>query len=187
MNRLARAPAAARLHARKGWHVYIAGAKRKTMTTSHVEAEIRKAVFIRLSPGTDLIAGIAGACRERGIRAASIASCIGSLRRASFFVVVPMDNSVGGGYSDPVRLDAPLEILSAQGTIGEEETGEIFVHLHAALSDAQGVVHGGHLIQGKCPVLITSEIVLLPLSGVRLRRTYDPEVKMPILKPATDD
>jgi hypothetical protein len=29
--------------------------------------------------------------------------------------------------------------------------------------------------------------VLLPLYGVRLKRTYDPEVNMPILKPATDD
>jgi len=157
------------------------------MTTLHAEAEIRKAVFIRLSPGTDLIAGIAGACRERGIRAASIASCIASLRRASFFVVVPMDNPAGGGYSDPVHLETPLEIVSAQGTVGEEENGEVFVHLHAALSDSQGKVHGGHLIRGTCPVLITSEIVLLPLHGVRLKRAYDPEVNMPILKPAAFD
>jgi predicted DNA-binding protein with PD1-like motif len=157
------------------------------MSTLHAEAEIRKAVFIRLSPGTDLITGIAGVCREHGIRAASIASCIASLRRASFFVVVPMNNRAGGGYSDPVHLEAPLEIVSAQGTVGEEENGEVFVHLHAALSDSQGMVHGGHLIQGTCPVLITSEIVLLPLYGVRLKRTYDPEVNMPILKPATDD
>jgi predicted DNA-binding protein with PD1-like motif len=157
------------------------------MTTLHAEAEIGKAVFIRLSPGTDLITGIAGVCREQGIRAASIACCIASLRRASFFVVVPMNNRTGGGYSDPVHLEAPLEIVSAQGTVGEEENGEVFVHLHAALSDSQGMVHGGHLIQGTCPVLITSEIVLLPLYGVRLKRTYDPEVNMPILKPATDD
>lgn len=157
------------------------------MTTLHAEAEIGKAVFIRLSPGTDLITGIAGVCREHGIRAASIASCIASLRRASFFVVVPVDDRIGGGYSDPVHLEAPLEIVSAQGTVGEEENGEVFVHLHAALSDSQGMVHGGHLIQGKCPVLITSEIVLLPLRGVHLKRTYDPEVNMPILKPATCD
>jgi hypothetical protein len=158
----------------------------KTMTTLHAEAEIRKAVFVRLSPGTDLITGIAEVCRGRGIRAAAIASCIASLRRASFFVVVPMDNCTGGGYSEPVHLEAPLEIVSAQGTIGEEEDGEVFVHLHAALSDSQGIVHGGHLIQGACPVLITSEIVLLPLQGVRLKRTQDPEVNMPILKPAPE-
>ena len=156
------------------------------MTTLHAEAAINKAVFIRLSPGTDLITGIAGVCREHGIRAASIAGCIASLRRPSFFVVVPMGNRIGGGYSDPVHLEAPLEIVSAQGTVGEEESGEVFVHLHAALSDSQGMVHGGHLIQGACPVLITSEIVLLPLCGVRLKRTHDPEVNMPILKPCPE-
>lgn len=156
------------------------------MTMLHAEGEIGKAVFVRLSPGTDLLTGIAEVCRDRGIRAASIASCIASLRRASFFVVVPMDNRTGGGYSEPVHLEAPLEIVSAQGSVGEEENGEVFVHLHAALSDSRGIVHGGHLIQGACPVLITSEIVLLPLQGVRLKRTQDPEVDMPILKPCAE-
>lgn len=149
----------------------------------HAEAEIRKAVFIRLSPGTDLISGIAAACRERGIHSACVASCIASLRRASFLVVVAKDNRVGGGYSDPVHIETPLEIVSGQGSIGETTGGELFVHLHAALSDARGRVYGGHLIQGQCPVLITSEIVILPLEAVRLQRIYDPEVDMPILKP----
>lgn len=154
------------------------------MASLHAEAEIKKAVFIRLSPGTDLISGIAAVCRERGIRSACIASCIASLQRASFLVVVPKENKVGGGYSEPVHLEDPLEILSGQGSIGETENGEVFVHLHAALNGAQGRAQGGHLIQGRCPVLITSEIVLLPLEGLRLMRSYDPEADMPILKPA---
>jgi predicted DNA-binding protein with PD1-like motif len=153
------------------------------MTILHAEAEIRKTVFIRLSPGTDLIAGIAAVCRDRGIRSACVASCIASLRRASFFVVVPQENRVGGGYSEPVHLEAPVEILCGQGSIGETENGEIVVHLHAAMSDGQGKVYGGHLIQGRCPILITSEIMILSLDGVRLKRMYDPEVDMPILKP----
>jgi predicted DNA-binding protein with PD1-like motif len=154
------------------------------MAILHAEAEIRKAVFIRLSPGTDLISGIASACRERGLRSACVVSCIASLRRASYFVVVPQENRVGGGYSEPLHVEVPVEVLSGQGSIGETENGEIFVHLHAALSDGQGRVLGGHLIQGRCPVLITSEIVILPLDGAGLKRSYDSEVDMPILKPA---
>ena len=154
------------------------------MTTLHAEAEIRKAVFVRLSPGTDLISGIAAVCRQRGIHSACIASCIASLRRASFFVVVPKDNRLGGGYSEPVQIETPMELVSGQGSIGETVEGELFVHLHAALSDARGRAYGGHLIQGQCPVLITSEIVILPLDAVHLKCIYDPEVEMPILKPA---
>jgi hypothetical protein len=150
------------------------------MTISHTQTEVRQAVFIRLSPGTDLITGIADVCRRRGIRA----GCIASLRRASFFVVVPMDNETGGGYSDPRHLAEPVEVVSGQGTIGEEENGETFVHLHAALSDSQGHVHGGHLIPGTCPILITSEIMILPLEGIRLVRTFDADAGMAVLKPA---
>jgi predicted DNA-binding protein with PD1-like motif len=157
------------------------------MTTSHSQTEVRQAVFIRLSPGTDLITGIADVCRRQEIRAGAIASCIASLRRASFFVVVPMDNATGGGYSDPRHLTEPVEVVSAQGTIGEEENGEPFVHLHAALSDSNGHVHGGHLIPGTCPILITSEIVILPLAGIRLVRTFDADAGMPVLKPTAMD
>lgn len=157
------------------------------MTISHTQTEVRQAVFIRLSPGTDLVTGIADVCRRRGIRAGCIASCIASLRRASFFVVVPMDNATGGGYSDPNHLTEPVEIVSAQGTIGEEENGETFVHLHAALSDFQGHVHGGHLIPGTCPILITSEILILPLAGIRLVRAFDADAGMPVLKPTAMD
>jgi hypothetical protein len=162
----------------------MAGAKIGAMATLHAEAEIRKAVFIRLSPGTDLISGIATVCRERGIHSACVASCIASLRRASFLVVVPKDNRLGGGYSEPVHIETPIELISGQGSIGEATGGELFVHLHAALSDARGRAYGGHLIQGQCPVLITSEILILPLDGVRLKRIHDPEVEMPILRPA---
>ncbi len=135
----------------------------------------------------DLVTGIADACRRRGIRAGAIASCIASLRRASFFTVVPMDNKTGGGYSDPRHLTEPVEVVCGQGTIGEEQNGETCVHLHAAFSDSQGHAHGGHLIPGTCPVLITSEIVILPLEGIRLVRTFDADADMPLLKPAAMD
>jgi uncharacterized protein len=153
------------------------------MTALHADTDAGPAVFVRLSPGTDLITGIEGVCRARGIRAGTIVSCIASLRRASFFVVVPMDNAVGGGYSEPVHLEAPVEIVSAQGSIGEEADGGLFVHLHAAVADPHGHAHGGHLLRGRCPILITSEIVILPFTRLRLVRTHDPEVGMPILKP----
>jgi len=97
-----------------------------------------------------------------------------------------MDNAVGGGYSEPVHLEAPVEIVSGQGSIGEEAEGGVFVHLHAALGDGRGAAHGGHLLRGRCPILITSEIVILPFTGLRLVRTHDPDAGMAILKPIAD-
>jgi predicted DNA-binding protein with PD1-like motif len=156
------------------------------MPILHTATDVAPAVFVRLPPGTDLITGIEEVCRARAIRAASIVSCIASLQRASFFVVVPMNNAVGGGYSEPVHLDAPVEIVSGQGSIGEETDGGVVVHLHAAMGDARGAAHGGHLLRGCCPILITSEIVVLPFTGLRLVRTHDPEAGMAILKPIAD-
>jgi hypothetical protein len=153
------------------------------MDIAHTQGRVGEATFVRLPPGTDLLAGITAACRRRGIRAGSIVSCIASLRRAAFFVVVPMDTPTGGGYSEPRRIEAPVEIVCGQGTVGEEETGEAYVHLHAALSDADGRLHGGHLIPGHCPVLITAEILILPLEGARLVRSHDDEAGLPLLKP----
>lgn len=153
------------------------------MDIEHAQGKVGEATFVRLSPGTDLLEGIAEACRLRGIRAGCIASCIASLRRAAFLVVVPMDTPTGGGYSDPRRIEAPVELVCGQGTVGEEESGEVYVHLHAALSDAAGRLHGGHLIPGGCPVLITAEIVILPLEGARLVRRADARAGLPLLKP----
>ncbi len=153
------------------------------MTAHHAATDHGPALFVRLTPGTDLISGIEEVCREREIRSGAIVSCIASLRRASFFVVVPMANAAGGGYSDPVHLESPVEIVSASGCNGTEEDGTLFVHLHAAVADSQGRAHGGHILRGRCPILVTSEIVILPFTDLRLVRSHDPEAGMPVLKP----
>ncbi|MEW5910103.1 MAG: PPC domain-containing DNA-binding protein, partial [Thermodesulfobacteriota bacterium] len=118
-----------------------------------------KPVVIRLHPGTDIIEGISEVCKELNIQSGSITTCIGSLQRASFFSVVPMENKLGGGYSRPISIQSPLEIISAQGSIGTDENDNLFIHIHGVLNDSNGNAHGGHLIKGECPVLITSEIL----------------------------
>ena len=140
-------------------------------------------VMARLSPGTDVIEGIAEVCRQQGIKSGSITTCIGSLQRASFFVVVPMENKLGGGYSDPIVLPGPVELISAQGTVGMDDQGSLFIHLHGVLSDSSGRSHGGHLIAGACPVLITCEVVIGCFEGLQAAHRLDPEVEMKVLIP----
>ncbi len=140
-------------------------------------------VMVRLLPGTDVIEGIAEACRQHGIQSGSITTCIGSLRRASFFVVTPMDNPLGGGYSEPICLPGPVELISSQGTIGRDEAGNLFIHLHGAISDSAGRTHGGHLIAGACPVLITCEVMIGIFDGIKAVHRHDAEAAMKVLIP----
>ncbi|MBA7713648.1 hypothetical protein ES703_122654 [subsurface metagenome] len=56
--------------------------------------------------------------------------------------------------------------------------------MHGVLSDKDGNVHGGHLIKGKNPVLVTCEIMISHVEDVRMIRTYDPEIEMKVLVPS---
>jgi predicted DNA-binding protein with PD1-like motif len=145
---------------------------------------LSKAVMIRVLPGSDLLEGIEQACKETEIRAGMVVSCIGSLKKASFLFVVPAQNKVGAQYGDPLVLEGPLEFLGAQGTVGLEESGDVFVHLPGLASDKDGTVHGGHLVKGECPVLITCEVAITPVEGVRLVRRMDPKVGWKVLFPS---
>jgi predicted DNA-binding protein with PD1-like motif len=137
-----------------------------------------RAVIVRVLPGLDVIEGITEVCERLGITSGAITSCIGSLQRASLMIAVPLDNKVGAGYSEPITLEGPLELLSGQGTIGQEEEGEITIHMHGVMSDKEGHVHGGHLVKGENPVLITCEVMVSQIEGIRIAKGYDQEVDM---------
>jgi len=153
------------------------------MTIQFSTARIPRAVMIRVKPGNDLIQGIEEACEILGIRSGVITCAIGSLQKASFMYLVPFGTRMGAGYCDPITVQGPVEILSAQGTIGEEEDRSLFVHLHGSFSDKDGHVHGGHLVKGRNPVLFTSEIMICEWDGIRMLRLYDPEADMKVLMP----
>jgi predicted DNA-binding protein with PD1-like motif len=142
-----------------------------------------RAAIIRVLPGFDVIEGIEEACRKLGITSGAIISCIGSLQRASVMIAVPLNNKVGAGYSEPIKLEGPLELLSGQGTIGREEEGNISIHMHVVISDKEGHLHGGHLVKGQNPVLITCEVMLARIEGIRIVRGYDPEIDMQVFLP----
>lgn len=139
-------------------------------------------VAVQLKPGTDVIEGIEEACRKAEIPSGSVVSCIGSLKSAIYRIAVPAKNKTGAGLSDPMSVRGPLEILSAQGTVGQEKSG-YFTHLHAVLCDQKGKMFGGHLVKGECPVLVICEILILRSSDIEWRREYDPEVDFEVLKP----
>lgn len=152
------------------------------MKAQFTSGSLSNGIMIRVPPGEDLIEGIEEVCEHLDIKSGAITCCIGSLQEASFMFLVPSTNKVGAAYTDPTTIPGPLQIVSAQGVIGQDE-GNVFVHVHGLLIDKDGNVHGGHLIKGETPVLITSDIVIVKIEGAQLYRTYDPQVEFKLLVP----
>lgn len=126
-----------------------------------------KAIPLRLKPRQDLRLGIENFCVENDIHSACILTCVGSLTTAALRMA---------GASEIIQRDGPFEIISLVGTISKDG-----VHFHSALSDANGVVWGGHVAKG-CIVYTTAEIILGVLEDYTFTREHDAQTQYPELK-----
>lgn len=113
---------------------------------------------LRLRPGDDLRAGVDAFVLAHEIRAGAILTCVGNLRTA---VLRMADERITRTY------EGTFEIVSLVGTL---EMGNS--HLHAAISDAEGAVYGGHLKVGSI-VGITAEVVIVELEDIVFEREFD--------------
>jgi uncharacterized protein len=127
----------------------------------------------RLLPGADLIGGLEQACDAHAMRFAAVLSCYGSLSAAGFkFLQLP------AGAERPTlvghRVDERVEFMGGQGLVCEDPGGSRETHLHGSISDARGIVTGGHFVRGENPVYNNMDFVLQELLDVRLVRQHDP-------------
>lgn len=121
---------------------------------------------IRLRPGQDVGQELSRLVVEKGLRAAFILTCVGSLRQAALRLANQPDTTL---YEDK------FEIVSLVGTL--DAAG---YHLHISLSDGQGRTIGGHLMPG-CLVYTTAEIVIGEAEYLVFTRPFDPESGYPEL------
>jgi uncharacterized protein len=126
----------------------------------------------RLLPGTDLITGLEAACDAHDVRFAAVLSCYGSLSAAGFkFLQLP------AGAERPTlvghRVDERVEFMGGQGLVCENGEGGRETHLHGSISDARGIVTGGHFVPAENPVYNNMDFVLQELLDVRLVREHD--------------
>ncbi len=112
----------------------------------------------RLKPGEDLKKGIINILKQKGIKSGVIICIVGSLNSAALRMA----------KGNIKTLEGPFEIVSAEGTISMDE-----IHVHIAISDAEGHVMGGHLRSG-CIINTTAEICILK-SDKTLKREFDPK------------
>ena len=128
---------------------------------------------LRLFPGEDLLLELRKFVSEKNIKAAFIASCVGSV---SSCILRPAGEPCG------IELSGKkFEIVSLVGTLESENNIDIEgnltdkqdnCHLHMSVSNENCEVIGGHVLQG-CIVRTTAEIVIGSLKNFIFIRKYD--------------
>lgn len=113
---------------------------------------------VRLLPGQDLKESLKQLVVEKNIRAGVVLTCVGSLQKA---VLRMADENIINTYEERFEIVSLVGTLSADG-----------VHLHAALSRANGEVIGGHVSDG-CTIYTTAEIVVADVPDVIFKRVHD--------------
>ncbi len=112
----------------------------------------------RLLPGLDLKTSLVDIRDKNGLKSGIIICMVGSLDQAILRMANEYKKTING----------PLEIVSATGTIATNG-----IHVHLAVSDSEGTVTGGHLMDGS-PVHTTVELCILRLNKT-FNRVFDPE------------
>ena len=122
---------------------------------------------LRLNPGKDLKLSLLAFATEYKLKAAFIMTCLGSLEEAAIRMA---------GGREVKQFSDKLEILSLTGTFSDRGG-----HFHICVSDKNGRVIGGHLMEG-CIIYTTAEIVIGEAPGIEFRRAEDIETGYKELK-----
>lgn len=125
----------------------------------------------RLQRGEDLLAALTERCRAAGIRLGRL-EAIGAVEvaRVGFY-------DQDGRIYRYLDFDTPQEILSLKGNVSLRD-GEVMVHAHITLGDAEGRAGGGHLAPGTR--VFACEYLIEELAGAELHRSVDEVTGLPL-------
>lgn len=152
----------------------------------YAAGNIEKVHVLRIQPGEDVLNCIQAYCNQHHILNGVILSGIGSLDGCTFFDPQEIPGKPGCyGYVTAIDLPTPIELVGLNGIICAEPSGSAAPHIHACFADKDGNEYGGHLKEGN-HVLVTVELVIGELSGVKMSRKVDPEKAVPVLFPEQD-
>jgi len=109
-------------------------------------------IFVRLFQDEDVHEELKKVCQKHDVTTAVLLNGIGRMHHfeIGFFK--------GKGEYSKAQLEEPWELITLAGNISKQENG-YNLHLHAALSDIEKKMVGGHLFAAQ--VDATNEIVLL--------------------------
>lgn len=126
------------------------------------EAKPGKLLVARITPGTELVDGIAEVCKAYGIKSGMVINAIGSLQKVAIHYVIPnAKDPLGVSPGPDLLIEGPVEIGSCHGLLCEDEDGEVVVHLHVSVMDKSEKVYGGHLMESGNPVAVMVDVSIL--------------------------
>ena len=110
----------------------------------------KSALAVRLAPNQDVCTGLEDLCRQHGLTAAEVKGGVCS--------------TVGAVFDDG-RVVEPFatEVLIRQGRVLTNAQGELEAEIDVTLVDHSGAIAEGRLKRGANAVLMTFELVLLPV------------------------
>ena len=120
----------------------------------------------RLEMGEDMLEAFTRFARSQQIRLAAITG-IGALQKAR----ISMYDQAKKSYN-VMEINEETELTALLGNISMKD-GEIFCHLHATLTDADGKAWGGHVCDG-C-IVFALEFEIRELLGEDFHRMPDKE------------
>ena len=127
----------------------------------------------RFGFGEDLLSALTAFCKKHRIRM-GVFRVIGAVKNATFGYYKQDIKK----YADCIRLDKKMEIISCNGNISIKDH-EAFVHAHISVSDHDGKVFGGHLMNGT--EIFAAEFYIEELFGQDLvRGKGDQETGLPL-------
>ena len=113
---------------------------------------------LRFQPQQDLKKGLMDWAQTQKIKAATIVTCVGSLKSIHLRLAAGREG---------VKFQGPQEIVSLVGTFSMHGS-----HFHISLANDKGLVVGGHLLDGNL-VHTTAEIVILEIKDKEFIRELD--------------
>ena len=122
------------------------------------ESSRMKAHLVRLKPGQDLVAELKNWAKSNHIRAGSILSAAGSLKKVTLRYA---------NQPKPETREGHFEIVSLSGMLDAES-----MHLHSSVSLPSGETIGGHLM-GENLVYTTIELAIAEYEDVHFTREKD--------------
>ena len=114
------------------------------------------AYILRLDPGEEIMASLRCLCEKEDIALAKIEG----LGAADHAVIGLFDVNTKEFHKK--SFDMPLEISSIIGNVTRQD-GEVYLHVHVNVCDADLNSYGGHLVE--CRISATAEIFITALPG----------------------
>ena len=134
--------------------------------------KVNNKYVVRLNIGEDIVESVKKLAQEQHIRLGTVTG-IGAVNKAE----IGLFNTETREYHS-TTLEEDMEIVSLAGNISEMN-GEVYVHLHIALSNSEYNVKAGHL--NMAVISATGELFIEVIDG-HVDREFNEDIGLNLLK-----